>query len=287
MMLATLLNCHADLTEKYELTYDAWNRIVSVESANGQTTLVAEYQYDGRNHRLIKKKYDGSGNLASTVDYFYNAQWQCLEEQETPVGGSTVTTEYVWGLQYIDDLIARDIGSNRLYAMQAKQFKMVALSDTSGSVVERYSYTPYGETVIYDASFNVRSSSSYDWVYLYTGRRLDEETGLYYFRNRYYHAELGRFCSRDPIGYEDGMSLYRAYFVINSADPSGTSVLPPLVPVPNYSDPCDLGSVHNFCAAIATNVHRRCVSGQAAAGVYTNCMANAAIQCAFSSLVRF
>ena len=191
-----------DLTEKYELTYDAWNRIVSVESTNGQTTLVAKYQYDGQNHRLIKQKYDGSGNLASTVDYFYNAQWQCLEEQETPVGGSTVTTEYVWGMQYIDDLIARDIGSNRLYAMQGKQFKMIALSDTSGSVVERYSYTPYGEVVIYDASFNVRSSSSYDWIYLYTGRRLDEETGLYYFRNRYYHAQLGRFCSRDPIGFE-------------------------------------------------------------------------------------
>ena len=32
-------------------------------------------------------------------------------------------------------------------------------------------------------------------------------------RARFYHAELGRFISRDPIGYVDGMSLYRAYFV--------------------------------------------------------------------------
>ena len=198
-----------DLTAKYELSYDAWNRIVTVESTNGQTTLVAKYEYDGRNQRLVKRKYDGSGNLSATIEYFYNASWQCLEEQQTPVGDSTVTTEYVWGLQYIDDLIARDIGSNRLYAMQGKQFKMIALSDTSGSVVERYSYTPYGETVIYDASFSVRSSSSYDWVYRYTGRRLDEETGLHYFRNRYYHAQLGRFCSRDPLGYwGDFRSLY-------------------------------------------------------------------------------
>ena len=36
----------------------------------------------------------------------------------------------------------------------------------------------------------------------YTGRRLDDETGMFYFRNRYYHAQLGRFVSRDPIGYE-------------------------------------------------------------------------------------
>jgi len=39
---------------------------------------------------------------------------------------------------------------------------------------------------------------------LYTGRELDPETGLYYYRNRYYGAELGRFVSRDPIGYEGG-----------------------------------------------------------------------------------
>ena len=44
---------------------------------------------------------------------------------------------------------------------------------------------------------------------------------LQLIRARYYHAELGRFISRDPIGYVDGMSLYRAYFVPGGADPSG------------------------------------------------------------------
>ncbi len=37
-----------------------------------------------------------------------------------------------------------------------------------------------------------------------------------------YHAALGRFISRDPIGYVDGMSLYRAYFVPGALDPEGT-----------------------------------------------------------------
>ncbi|MCG8650204.1 MAG: RHS repeat-associated core domain-containing protein, partial [Pirellulales bacterium] len=94
--------------------------------------------------------------------------------------------------------------------------------------VERYSYTPYGETVIYDASFSVRNSSSYDWVYLYTGRRVDEETGLYYFRNRYYNDALGRFCSRDPIGYEG--TKWGLYEYVNGKpshfiDPYGLSAL--------------------------------------------------------------
>ena len=34
---------------------------------------------------------------------------------------------------------------------------------------------------------------------LYTGRRLDPESGLYYYRNRYYGSALGRLGSRDPI----------------------------------------------------------------------------------------
>ena len=44
------------------------------------------------------------------------------------------------------------------------------------------------------------------------------------YRARFYHAELGRFISRDPIGYVDGMSLYRAYFAPNYLDPSGGEV---------------------------------------------------------------
>ncbi|MCG8650728.1 MAG: RHS repeat-associated core domain-containing protein, partial [Pirellulales bacterium] len=200
-----------DPTQKFKATYDAWNRLVKVESSNGQTTLVAKYQYDGRNHRLTKQRYDSSGNLQSTTKFFENFQWQCLEEQLTPVVGTATTTQYVWGARYLDDLVCRDIGSERLYALQDRQFKTVALSNTSGSVVERYSYTPYGESKVYDANFGVRSSSNYDWVYRFTGRRLDQETGLYYFRNRYYHAGLGRFCSRDPIGFQGGTSnLYEA-----------------------------------------------------------------------------
>lgn len=51
---------------------------------------------------------------------------------------------------------------------------------------------------------------------------------LYYYRNRYYHGQMGRFVSRDPIGYVGSpMNLYQyaaANPVVN-IDPEGTAII--------------------------------------------------------------
>jgi len=42
----------------------------------------------------------------------------------------------------------------------------------------------------------------------FTGRFQDEESGLWYYRARYYDSERGRFMQRDPLGYSEGPSLF-------------------------------------------------------------------------------
>jgi len=94
--------------------------------------------------------------------------------------------------------------------------------------LERCVYSPYGVFTIYDATWsNIRSDSSYDIEYPYTGRRLDEETGLYYYRHRQLSPQLGRFLSRDPVGYRGGLSQYAMYFVANGLDPAGMCLTRP------------------------------------------------------------
>jgi len=83
-------------------------------------------------------------------------------------------------------------------------------------------YDPYGKVTILAADgVTVRTASAIGNEITYTGRRRDAETGLYYFRNRYYSGDLGRFVSRDPLNYVDGMSMYHGYFAVNGVDPFG------------------------------------------------------------------
>ncbi len=99
---------------------------------------------------------------------------------------------------------------------------------------KRYAYTPYGEVTVLHGAVDADGSVA-EWTedtggsdigneFLYTGRRLDPLAGLYQYRYRYYHAQLGRFVTRDPIGYRG--SPYNLYEYVHSkpailTDPSG------------------------------------------------------------------
>ena len=81
---------------------------------------------------------------------------------------------------------------------------MTAVVNASGTVLERYNYTPYGEVTFLDPSFNNQTSSIINNNHLYTGRERDAETGLQLNGERYYGPALGRWLTRDPIRYYGG-----------------------------------------------------------------------------------
>ncbi|MCI0702284.1 MAG: RHS repeat-associated core domain-containing protein, partial [Planctomycetia bacterium] len=90
-------------------------------------------------------------------------------------------------------------------------FNVTALVNTSGSVVERYAYTPFGVVTVMNASWTTIGSSAYAWAYLHQGGRFDSTSGLYHFRNRDFSATLGRWTTMDLIRYSAAdNNLYRA-----------------------------------------------------------------------------
>ena len=153
-----------------------------------------------------------------TDHYYYNAQWQVLEVRRDTGSGEDADPreQYVWHPYYIDALATRfydaTMGGTQVqhYFTHDANFNVTAVLSDAGAVVERYHYTPYGELTVLDADFSDDADGVSDMEnpYTFTGRRFDGESGLYQYRNRYYGAEVGRFVTRDPIWYADGLNLY-------------------------------------------------------------------------------
>ncbi|WP_020476098.1 MBG domain-containing protein [Zavarzinella formosa] len=187
-------------------TYDAWNRLATVTSSG--STLQATYKWDGAGRRVEEVRG------GTTTDLYYSAQWQVLEER---VDGAT-TTSYAWSPVYVDAMIARDRDTNadgsldeRLYAMQDANFNVIGLMDTSGNVVERYQYDPFGGFNVFAGSGEAVGDSAYAWNYLFQGGRWDADGGVYSFRNRELSPTLGRWLQVDPAFFNSGdINLYRA-----------------------------------------------------------------------------
>jgi RHS repeat-associated protein len=100
----------------------------------------------------------------------------------------------------------------------------VVLDETS-AVKEKIEYTPWGEVKSYD---NFGNTAEVAWFY-FTGKKLDDETGLVFFGARYYNPKLGRFITADSVVQSpyDPQTLNRYSYCnnnpVNLVDPTGQS----------------------------------------------------------------
>ena len=101
------------------------------------------------------------------------------------------------------------------------------LTDVNGGITRAYVYDSFGRIV--------EESGTIENPFTYTGREFDAESGLYFYRARYYDAQTGRFLSEDPIWLEGGSNNFYPYVAnnpLNFIDPSG------LIPCTKCGDKC-------------------------------------------------
>jgi RHS repeat-associated protein len=213
--------------EVTEYTWDYRNRLtdVVVKGAGGSVIKQADYTYDVYDRRIAKSvDADGAGANSATVERFVHDGDNLALVFD---GNGNQTNRYLYGTG-VDEIVADQRANGQtIWSLADNQGSVRDLVDNSGNVVNHISYDSFG-------NITNQSNPTIDTRFTYTGRELDKESGLYYYRARYYDAAVGGFISVDPIGFRAGDSnLYRYVFnsPTNYTDPSGEFVFLPLLVV--------------------------------------------------------
>jgi RHS repeat-associated protein len=99
---------------------------------------------------------------------------------------------------------------------------VMEITDLNEAAVVSYRYDPYGKVTITRGG-TPQSADPLGNHWTFTGRFLDEEAALCYYRARYYDPATGRFLHRDPASLSTGPNLF-AYVSSGptlARDPSG------------------------------------------------------------------
>jgi RHS repeat-associated protein len=117
--------------------------------------------------------------------------------------------------QNIDEPLAMLRSSATSYYNADGLGSVTSLTNSSGAPAETYTYDSFGKVTA--------SSGSLVNPFQYTGREMDAETGMYYYRARYYDPSSGRFLGEDPIGFGGGPNFYNYALgdPTNFSDPTG------------------------------------------------------------------
>jgi RHS repeat-associated protein len=243
----------ASTVEAY--TYDAVGNRLSSAS-------VATYSYDASNELqsagAASYTYDANGNTLTKTDSTGTTNYAWDFENRlislTPPGGTAVTFKY-------DPFGRRIQKGSSLYVYDGSN--LIQESDSSGNLVARYiqalgidqplaayrgktsefyeadglgsvtslstSAGVVNQTYVFDSFGNASSTTgTFTQPFRFTGREYDSETGLLYYRARYYAPDMGRFASEDPLRFDAGMNFSNFYpYVSNNPirynDPFGLS----------------------------------------------------------------
>jgi RHS repeat-associated protein len=206
-------------TRRYEWSTE--NRLLRVcagSTCTGSNDIV-RYAYDGLGRRVEKI----SGGV--TVGYAYDGH-NLLRESDSAGSRRTYFNTFL-----IDEPLAHeDAGGQMSYYHADALGSILAVTNPAAAATYTRQTDAFGNPEI------GASQASF----AFAGREWDPESGLYYYRARYYDPNIGRFISEDPKGLSAGANLF-GYALGNpttNLDPFGWDVTVTL-----YAWGADIGHV--------------------------------------------
>ena len=226
-----LIQQSSKLTSKVmDFTWSVDNKLMQVEIKNNGTDVSGRvsFGYDALGRRISKTWQDFTSPANSYAKTFiYDREDLVMEIQNQKVKAFYVHAPG------IDNPIAvlRDMNNNQEFNDDEVFFytkdhlgSIRELVGLDGKLKQRQRYTAYGVTTREKNTDQL--DRLIDHAYGFTGRELDSETGLYFYRARYYSVSdnIGRFISEDPIGFTGEDANFYRYVrnnPLNNSDPSG------------------------------------------------------------------
>ena len=197
-----------NMTKKGNTTF-TWTQGRKLESVNNGKKI--RYYYDHAGNRVKKTvdnvttEYCMAGDLLVTEKGEGRRIWYYYDSAANPVSMRVSGKDYF----YVRNL----------------QNDVIALIDDTGETVVEYKYNSWGK--ILSITGSKASTIGKTNPFRYRGYYYDEETGMYYLKNRYYDPEIRRFISADSYisGFNSTMCNVFCYCgnnPVSNSDPEGT-----------------------------------------------------------------
>jgi len=187
------------LTDENGNTYqwDAVNRLTKITYPSGASS---NFAYDGLSRRISIIEKNSGGSVTSTKNYLWIGQ-EIAEERD---GSNNVTKRFFSQGE-------QQSGTNYYYTYD-HLWSTREMLNSSGSIVARYAYDPYGRAPAGQTT-NLVSGTNLA-TFQYASYYAHQSSGLYFtlnipgFDGRAYDASTGRWLSRDSIEEAGGLNLY-------------------------------------------------------------------------------
>jgi len=188
-------------------SYNYNNSLINVSDWRGS---IATFNYDIAGQRVYAEVNEDGQNKKKI--YHWDSLGNLIGE------GTTVqdfTIKYIYAGNQKIAMVRVDAQGNETlyYFINDLQGTPVIITDEQAKIVHRQQTDAYGNLEMFVSIFPDEVN--------YTGKKLDKATGLYYFNQRYYDPNLGRFITNDPAGQSLNPYQYCANNPLLYTDPDG------------------------------------------------------------------